>query len=483
MTPSNRTAILELVPIGDIGLLFCCLGLSYVATVHQPVFDVVNSLETHYPIQVFVATVVLVLGWHAALRVNGFYRLRRLNSSLREMLDVCTACCLCGLLCCGWLWLVTLHSSHRTIDLVAIAILFGIMSFAALLTTRLIARATMQVFRARGRNRRHILIVGTNRRANSFVRELAGHPEWGYCVQGFVDDQWWSKQTAGSQQGTLVGGLDSVPELLRTLPVDEVIIALPLASFYQQIAGIISSCRDHGIVVRFLGTFFDQDGSKRSAALQGPVSTITLHDESWNAWTFMVKRTADVTISLLLLVALAPLFLAIALLIKLTSRGPVFFRQARMGCGKRPFEILKFRTMVQDAERLMSKVEHLNETKGPTFKLKNDPRITTAGRLLRKTSLDEIPQLFNVLVGEMSLVGPRPLPLRDYEGFSQDWHRRRFSVKPGITCLWQIMGRSSIGFDEWMALDMRYIDQWSFWLDIKILFQTIPAVLRGSGAV
>ena len=154
-----------------------------------------------------------------------------------------------------------------------------------------------------------------------------------------------------------------------------------------------------------------------------------------------------------------------------------------MGYGKRPFEILKFRTMVQNAERLMAQVEHLNETQGPTFKLKNDPRITPAGKFLRKTSLDEIPQLINVLVGEMSLVGPRPLPLRDYEGFSQDWHRRRFSVRPGITCLWQIMGRSSIGFDEWMALDMRYIDQWSVWLDIKILFQTIPAVFRGSGAV
>jgi exopolysaccharide biosynthesis polyprenyl glycosylphosphotransferase len=376
-----------------------------------------------------------------------------------------------------------LHSAHRTIDLVAVAILFGIMSFAAFLTTRLIARATMQAFRARGRNRRHILIVGTNRRANSFVRELAGHPEWGYSVQGFVDDQWWSKQTADSQQGALVGGLESVPELLRTLPVDEVIIALPLASFYQEIAGIISSCRDHGIVVRFLGTFFDQDRSKRTTALQGTVGTITLHDESWNAWAFMIKRAADVTISGLLLMALAPLFVLIALLIKLTSRGPVFFRQTRMGYGKRPFEIMKFRTMVPDAERLMSQVEHLNETHGPTFKLKNDPRITPAGRFLRKTSLDEIPQLLNVLVGEMSLVGPRPLPLRDYEGFSQDWHRRRFSVKPGITCLWQIMGRSSIGFDEWMALDMRYIDQWSFWLDIKILCQTIPAVLRGSGAV
>jgi exopolysaccharide biosynthesis polyprenyl glycosylphosphotransferase len=483
MTPSNRATILELAPIGDIALLFCCLGLSYVATIHQPVFDVLNSLETHYPIQVFSATFVLALGWHVALRVNGLYRGGRRRESLRETLKVGWACSFCALMSLVWLWLIGSESMRNSVDLVVVAVLFGIVSFAAILTTRLISRAMIQAFRARGRNRRHILIVGTNRRANSFVRELAGHPEWGYCVQGFVDDQWWSKQTADSHLGALVGGLDSVPELLRTLPVDEVIVALPLASFYQQIAGIISSCRDHGIAVRFLGTFFDRQDSKRTAFLHGTISTITLHDESWNAWAFMIKRVADVTISVLLLVTLAPLFLMIALLIKLTSPGPVFFRQTRMGYGKRPFEILKFRTMVQNAERLMAQVEHLNETQGPTFKLKNDPRITPTGKFLRKTSLDEIPQLFNVLVGEMSLVGPRPLPLRDYEGFSQDWHRRRFSVKPGITCLWQIMGRSSIGFDEWMALDMRYIDQWSVWLDIKILFQTIPAVFRGSGAV
>jgi lipopolysaccharide/colanic/teichoic acid biosynthesis glycosyltransferase len=182
-------------------------------------------------------------------------------------------------------------------------------------------------------------------------------------------------------------------------------------------------------------------------------------------------------------VAAGAVFLLVAALIRLTSKGPVFFRQTRIGYGKRPFEILKFRTMVVDAEKLMSQVEHLNETNGPTFKLKNDPRITPLGRFLRKSSLDEIPQLVNVFLGDMSLVGPRPLPVRDYEGFSKDWHRRRFSVKPGITCLWQVMGRSSISFDEWMALDMRYIDQWSVWLDIKILFQTIPAVFRGSGAV
>jgi len=179
---------------------------------------------------------------------------------------------------------------------------------------------------------------------------------------------------------------------------------------------------------------------------------------------------------------LLPLFVLTAVLIRLTSRGPAVFVQKRLGLNKRHFGIYKFRTMVVDAEKRMKEIEHLNEVTGPVFKIKNDPRITPLGRFLRKTSIDELPQLFNVLKGDMSLVGPRPLPIRDYEGFNEDWQRRRFSVRPGITCLWQIGGRSSISFEKWMELDLQYIDKWSLKLDMEILVKTIPAVLRGSGA-
>ncbi len=154
-----------------------------------------------------------------------------------------------------------------------------------------------------------------------------------------------------------------------------------------------------------------------------------------------------------------------------------------MGLHKRVFRLYKFRTMVADAEAKIAALEDLNEADGPAFKIRNDPRITAIGRFLRKTSIDELPQLFNVLKGEMSLVGPRPLPIRDYNGFDRDWHRRRFSVKPGMTCLWQVHGRGNVSFSEWMKMDMEYIDQWSFWLDLKILILTIPAALKGSGAV
>ena len=197
----------------------------------------------------------------------------------------------------------------------------------------------------------------------------------------------------------------------------------------------------------------------------------------------MVKRLLDIMLSVALLLIFSPLLLVTAVLIKISSPGPLFFVQERVGLNKRKFRLFKFRTMIPDAEKRQSKLEHLNEASGPVFKINNDPRITPIGKFLRKTSIDELPQFINVLKGDMSLVGPRPLPVRDYSGFDHDWHRRRFSVRPGITCLWQIKGRSAIPFEKWMELDMEYIDHWSLWLDFMILARTIPAVFKGSGAV
>jgi exopolysaccharide biosynthesis polyprenyl glycosylphosphotransferase len=482
MTPSNRKTVLELVQITDIALLFSCLGIAYGLTSHRHLFDLLNSLETRHPIQVFIATILLAFGWHTALRSNGFYRSRRIDGDLREVRDICSASVVCALFSFLWLWMIASPPTRNFSGLGFVSLLFCGSTVTALTLSRLTARITMRALRSQGHNLRHILIVGNNHRATVFAQDLALHPEWGYHLQGFVDERWWHEKTAESSSESLLGGFDTLPSLLRTLPVDEVIVALPLASFYQQIAETVMLCRQHGIAVRSIGTFFEPDESL-ATFFKGAVDSITLHDESWNERASMIKRSVDVIVSFSLLVALAPVLLLTALLIKLTSSGPVMFTQTRLGYGKRPFKIYKFRTMVQNAEKLMAQVAHLNETQGPTFKVKNDPRITPLGRFLRKTSLDELPQLINVLIGDMSLVGPRPLPLRDYQGFSEDRHRRRFSVKPGITCLWQVMGRSSIGFDEWMALDIRYIEQWSVWLDVKILFRTIPAVFRGSGAV
>jgi len=196
-----------------------------------------------------------------------------------------------------------------------------------------------------------------------------------------------------------------------------------------------------------------------------------------------VKRALDVCASACLLLLLAPLAGLIIVAIRMTSPGPAHFAQERLGLNKRPFRLYKFRTMVAGAEARRADLEALNEADGPVFKIRHDPRVTPIGRWLRRTSLDELPQLVNVLKGDMSLVGPRPLPLSDCAGFSEDWHRRRFSVRPGITCLWQVHGRSDTSFERWMAMDMEYIDSWSLALDLQILASTVSAVIRQDGAM
>jgi exopolysaccharide biosynthesis polyprenyl glycosylphosphotransferase len=264
-------------------------------------------------------------------------------------------------------------------------------------------------------------------------------------------------------------------------PIDEIMICLPIATFFDSVCEVVRLAQDLGVVVRLFPN--------------PPVARILLnsnieHFEGQCVVTFFreqllvqqfCKRVIDVSVSLLLLVLLIPLILIVAFAIKTSSPGPIFFVQPRVGMNKRSFKLLKFRSMYLNAEKRQVELAHLNEMDGPAFKIKNDPRLTPLGRYIRKTSIDELPQLVNVLTGEMSLVGPRP-PL-PHEVDRYEWlYRKRLSIKPGVTCLWQISGRNKIGFKEWMELDRYYIENWSLWLDIKILAKTVPAVLLRFGA-
>jgi len=280
----------------------------------------------------------------------------------------------------------------------------------------------------------------------------------------------------------LASDVESFGQFLRNSVVDEVIMALPFRSMHDQASRIAAACEEQGITLRVLPNIFDLKRA-RSSAEEVEGDPLITHTTGWaEGWPLFAKQVLDFTISGIAIILLSPVLLLVGALVKLASPGPVLFVQKRLGLNKRPFDLYKFRTMVLDAEHQMPQIEHLNEVMGPVFKMKNDPRVTPIGRFLRKTSIDELPQLFNVLKSEMSLVGPRPLPVRDYNGFNEDWPRRRFSVRPGVTCLWQIRGRSSIPFQQWMELDLQYIDKWSLWLDLRILILTIPAVFRGSGA-
>jgi exopolysaccharide biosynthesis polyprenyl glycosylphosphotransferase len=265
-------------------------------------------------------------------------------------------------------------------------------------------------------------------------------------------------------------------------PVDEVLVILPPKSYGPLVEKIVSRCEEEGVIVRVRAEMFELRTAKIYADELDGLPILTIQSGPHDDRGLAVKRLTDVVASLIFLFILAPLFALVALVIKVDSPGPIFFAQERIGLNKRRFKMLKFRTMVDGAEKQQAALEDLNETDGPVFKIKNDPRLTRIGKFLRRYSIDELPQFVNVLKGEMSLVGPRPLPIRDVERIDIASQKRRFSIKPGLTCLWQVNGRSNIGFEEWVRMDLQYIDHWSLGLDMLILLKTIPAVLKGPGA-
>jgi exopolysaccharide biosynthesis polyprenyl glycosylphosphotransferase len=437
----------------------------------------IEFLSMRIKVHNFVLFIVFLALWHIIFSGFGLYRSRRLSGKWTEVTDVIKATSV------GTLSIL----SARVLFSIAVVtpVFVAIFWFVCTVTTvsaRLILRFLLGQIRIQGRNLRHVLIVGTNHRAVRFGQNIKTTPEAGYRVVGFVDDRWAGIEEFQKTGYLLIGNLKDLSSILRERVIDDVVIALPIKSFYTKTSQIVGQCEEQGITVRFASEIFNPTLARSEPEEFEDSSVITFYTGAMHGCSVWIKRTLDFSFSYVLLVLLSPLFVVMGLLIKLTSSGPVFFTQERVGLNKRRFRLYKFRTMIAEAEKKLYEVEHLNEVSGPVFKIKGDPRITPFGKFLRKTSIDELPQLFNVLKGDMSLVGPRPLPVRDYEGFDQDWQRRRFSVRPGITCLWQVNGRSDLAFERWMELDMQYIDEWSLWLDVKILAQTVPTVLKGSGA-
>ena len=276
--------------------------------------------------------------------------------------------------------------------------------------------------------------------------------------------------------------VDRLNSVIAHHSVDEVLVALPMNKYGPLVETIVRHCEEQGIIVRVRAEMFNlQVARSHLDDLEG-VPVMTIQSGPSDGWQLAIKRLIDIVGSVALLFALAPLFAIVILLIRLDSPGPVFFAQERVGFNKTRSKNLKFGTMVDGSDHQQHMLEYLNEVEGPVFKIKNDPRVTRLGRFLRRFSIDELPQIVNVLKGDMSLVGPRPLPVRDVERIDIRWHKRRFSIKPGITCLWQVNGRSNIGFNEWVRMDLDYIDKWSLALDLLILMKTIPAVFKGPGA-
>jgi exopolysaccharide biosynthesis polyprenyl glycosylphosphotransferase len=409
------------------------------------------------------------LAWVAILWLHGLYRPRARWTIRSEALSIARATAVLGLITGTVLFAFRLPDVSR---------LFLILLFPSqwlvTLTTRVALRLLFERLRSRGYNQRYVLVVGSKDRARAFASKLEDHRELGLRIVGFLDDE---VPTDLPQKWRYLGPIDRVEDLLHHTVVDEVVLCLPYSA-WDQMNAIAKLCEEEGKIVRVpvemldrafaAGRFEDLDGTPVYSLVSGPDRALAL----------LVKRAFDVVVSALALLAGSPLLLGIALAIRFRDGSPVLFRQTRTGLHGRKFEMLKFRTMSIDAEERVEELLQHSEVNGAAFKMTNDPRVTRTGRLLRRASLDELPQLWNVLRGDMSLVGPRPALPREVESYDL-WHRRRLSMKPGLTGLWQVSARRSPEFDSWAQLDLSYIDRWSLWLDIKILARTLPAALQG----
>ncbi len=482
MSSYQRQALVTGMKIFDQAILLFCFFLAS-AAISQDLESIsfTQFLSLRIRLVNFFLYATFALFWHTDFWVFGLYHSRRFASWKTDLTDIVNATSLgvLVLLCFSFLF-------HLTMVTPAFLFILWLYTTALTFASRLALRLVLERVRRWGVHITNILIIGTNPRAVHFAETLESKLEMGYHVVGFVDHEWAGTRRFKESGYPLVADFAGLPAFLRHQVVDEVMIDLPLNSFYREVTDIVNRCLEQGVMVRFISdSFYLLRNLKLShSRLEkfGDDIVISVHNGAMGGWPIVAKRAFDILISFLLIIILAPVYLCVAVLIKVTSPGPIFFIQERIGLNKRRFRLIKFRTMVPGAEQQQATLEPLNEVRGPAFKIKNDPRVTPLGRFLRRTSLDEIPQLFNVLQGDMSLVGPRPLPVRDYHGFNRDWHRRRFSVRPGISCLWQISGRSNLSFAKWMRLDMEYIDHWTFWLDLRILALTLPAIIKRQGA-
>ncbi|MBI5056289.1 MAG: sugar transferase [Nitrospirae bacterium] len=327
---------------------------------------------------------------------------------------------------------------------------------------------------------RSILVVGTGKRTGKFVSLISNNPQWAIKIIGLVDMD--KTKTGNIIYGyKVLGSFDDIPNIIHNNVVDEVVFIVP-RSWLNKIEGIIRFCESEGLAIHLAVDIFELEILKAKQTDLHGFPLLTFEGVSQKLEYLFIKRIIDFFISAVALIAFSPFFLISAILIKITSEGTILFKQERCSLYGRKFVFYKFRTMVTDAESKLEEVLKYNEMCGPVFKMTNDPRVTKIGKFLRKYSLDELPQLWNVFKGDMSLVGPRPPLPAEVEKYD-NWQRRKLSMRPGITCLWQVSGRSEIAdFNEWMKLDLEYIDNWSLWLDCKILLKTIPVVLLGKGA-
>ncbi|MBF0216407.1 MAG: sugar transferase [Candidatus Omnitrophica bacterium] len=412
--------------------------------------------------------------WMLMFYLNGKYRSFR-RRSLADIFFLVARTAVMSFLCFGgvaFLLKIQFFSRFFTVIFLVIACIFLVAE------QQLLILFSRRIWR-KGYDDYNILIVGTGRRAGDFIKTVKDNPDWGYKILGLLDQD--EERVGQTFYGVeVIEHLWNLKKILLSAVVDEVFFIVPRLQLHA-LQPYITLCELLGIKASVAANFYDL---KIARVYQEEITGqpfMTFAVKYGMDFHLFLKRLIDIFGSLTAMVLASPILVTTAIMVKLTSPGPVFFMQKRKTLNGRVFIMYKFRSMYKDAEQKLVEYMHLNEMDGPVFKIKDDPRITPIGKFIRKTSIDELPQLYNVLIGDMSLVGPRP-PI-PYEVTKYKIHQiRRLSMRGGITCLWQIRGRNMLSFDKWMEYDLEYIDNWSLLLDIKILLQTIPVVLFGSGA-
>ena len=451
----------------------------FIRDLFLPVLDPVRFPTGLFPLSEYLKIYPLVLIiWSVLLFSYNSYHSHRTIPLTKEAMTTIRVVFVGNVLLATLAYLLPLRHLSRSWF-----VLFAVLAAILLVAEKVLVRVLARWVRSKGLNYRTVLIVGTGRRATDIARMIVGHKYWGYKILGFVSDG--HRLSNGWARYRIYG---NVPDMKRILeaheidePIDEVVFAVTRKKL-DEMKQIFIMCEELGIRTRVAMNIFQNRVARLELEELEGVPFLTFTTTPSNEAQLALKRALDVAVSLLVLALAGPAIGVAALAIRVTSPGSVLFKQKRIGLNGRMFTLYKFRTMIEDAHARREEVAHLNEMNGPAFKAKDDPRVTPVGRFLRRFSLDEIPQLWNVLKGDMSLVGPRP-PIPEEVASYHRWHRRRLSMKPGLTCLWQISGRNDIqDFDRWMKLDLQYIDNWSPSLDFKILLRTIPAVLSGKGA-
>jgi exopolysaccharide biosynthesis polyprenyl glycosylphosphotransferase len=434
-----------------------------------------GTLIQHRPMGILLT---LVCGFTVTLIIISrrlqLYTPLRLNNILNEQGRSIQACFTSGLLLTGTLYLVKAEDIPRSIVLITVGLVT-----VSLSVRRLVYRVSFYRRFERGEGTRNVLIVGTGPEAHALRHHMESITHLGYKFKGFIDFSPVAAPAVAVASGDVVGTLDTLFQHARKQFVDEIFFAAPCERGIIQ--NVLDQSRTHGVDLRVVPDLYDGLAWNRPIEYIGQFPTIPLHRGHVPEVALVVKRSLDILLSLAVLVGLFPLLVAIAVAIKLDSDGPVFYTAERIGKKGRVFRCIKFRTMTRDADTRRAEMMHMNERDGVLFKIANDPRITRIGRFLRKYSLDELPQFFNVLRGEMSVVGPRP-PLASEVREYKLSYLRRLDVTPGITGLWQVQARQDPSFDSYISLDVAYIEGWNLWLDLKIMVRTVGVVMRGTGS-